>query len=193
MAFDGYVVHMELFDCAGPGPGPQSSVGEGGGSESGAEGPEGTEGGGSAGGESGGEGGGTAQMLALDATFDETVSGARLVLNYDAASNSFQGTVHNATTATLTRVRIEVHLDTGVELGPTNPTDLAAGATLDIRLPSSGESFTGWTGHAEVGTGEVEGAPPPGQPAPPSGGGEGSGDGYFGGEHRPGGETSGGG
>ena len=116
-------------------------------------------------------------MLAPDATFDQTVSGARLILHYDAGIDTFIGTVHNTTNGDLTRVRIEVHLDTGTELGPTTPTDLAAGATLDIRLPSSGESFTGWVGHAEVGSGEVEGAPPLGQPAPPSGGGEGSGEG----------------
>ena len=34
VAFDGYVVHMEVFDCAGPGPQPHTSEGaEGGGGE----------------------------------------------------------------------------------------------------------------------------------------------------------------
>ena len=133
VSFDGYVVHMEVFDCAGPGPVPhtggegaeggggEGAGGEGhgpggeGGSESGAEGPE-----------SGGEEG-SAAMLAPDETFDTVRSGARLVLNYDPASNSFKGTVENTTNQVLTRVRVEVHLSNGTELGPTTPVDLAPG------------------------------------------------------------------
>ena len=157
VSYDGYVVHMEAFDCGGPGP-----VAHTGG--------EGTEGSG-------------ADSLALDETFDAVRSGARLILKYDAPSNSFKGTVENTTNGVLDRVRIEVHLSNGAELGPTTPTDMASGEVVAINLPATPASFTGWTAHAEVGTGG-EGSE--------SGGEHGSG-GEQGGEHGSGGERRGGG
>ena len=111
---------------------------------------------GEAGGESGSgggeEGGGT--MLAPDETYDTVRAGARLIMRYDAPSNSFTGTVENTTNNVLTRVRIEVHLSNGVELGPTTPQDLAPGEGIAVALPATPEPFTGWTPHAEVGSGE---------------------------------------
>ncbi len=95
-----------------------------------------------------------ADALARGATFDEVRGGARLVLKFDDASNSFRGIVENTSDRVLTRVRVEVHLDNGAELGPTTPTDLAPGETLDIVLPSTPETFKSWTTHAEVGSGE---------------------------------------
>ena len=89
--------------------------------------------------------------LTLDQTHDTVRKGARLILNYDAATNTLVGTVDNTTNATLTRVRIEVHLSNGVELGPTTPVDLAPGQIVDVILPATGQSFDGWTPHAEVG------------------------------------------
>ena len=157
VSYDGYVVHMEAFDCGGPGP-----VAHTGG--------EGTEGSG-------------ADSLALDETFDAVRSGARLILKYNAPSNSFKGTVENTTNGVLDRVRIEVHLSNGAELGPTTPTDMASGEVVAINLPATPASFTGWTAHAEVGT-EGEGSE--------SGGEHGSG-GEQGGEHGSGGERRGGG
>ena len=145
VSYDGYVVHMEAFDCGGPGPAAHT-------------GGEGTEGSG-------------ADSLALDETFDAVRSGARLILKYDASSNSFKGTVENTTNGVLDRVRIEVHLSNGAELGPTTPTDMASGEVVGINLPATPASFTGWTAHAEVGTG-----------------GEGS---ESGGEHGSGGEQDG--
>ena len=142
VSYDGYVVHLEVFDCGGTGPVPHVG-GEGG--ESGGEGSE--SGGGSE------EGSGTNQ-LAPDETFDMVRSGARLILNYDAPSNSFKGTVENTTNRVLTRVRIEVHLSNGTELGPTPPVDLAPGQMMRVILPSTQASFTGWIAHAEVGGGE---------------------------------------
>ena len=85
--------------------------------------------------------------------------GARLILSYDAASNSFTGTVENTTTSVLTRVRIEVHLSNGTELGPTTPIDLTPGQMAIVNLPSTQASFTGWVAHAEVGEGEASPAP----------------------------------
>ena len=157
VSYDGYVVHLEVFDCGGPGPVPHTG-GEGSGGESS---------------ESGGEEGSGANTLALDETFDAVRSGARLILKYDAPSNSFKGTVENTTNGVLDRVRIEVHLSNGTELGPTTPTDMAPGEVVAINLPATPASFTGWTTHAEVGTGD-----------------EGS---ESGGEHRAGGERRGGG
>ncbi len=108
--------------------------------------------GGSEGSESGGEGA-SAAMLALDETFDQVRAGARLILRHDPPSNSFMGTVENTTNNVLTRVRIEVHLSNGTELGPTAPVDMAPGEVLSVNLAATPEPFTGWTPHAEVGSG----------------------------------------
>ena len=163
VSYDGYVVHMEVFDCSGPGPVPHT-------------GGEGAEGSG-------------ADSLALEETYDGVRSGARLVLKYDAPSNSFKGTVENTTNRVLDRVRIEVHLSNGTELGPTTPTDMAPGEVLTINLPATPASFTGWTAHAEVGTGDEESE----SGGERRDGGE-HGDGReSGGEHDRGGEQRGGG
>ncbi len=151
--YDGYVVHMEVFDCSGPGP-------------SGHTGGEGAEGSG-------------ADSLALDETYDAVRSGARLILKYDAPSNSFEGTVENTTNGVLGRVRIEVHLSNGTELGPTTPTDMAPGEVATVNLPATQALFTGWTAHAEVGVGEE--------------GSESGGEHRDGNEHGSGGERQGGG
>ena len=98
-----------------------------------------------------------ANALALDETYDVTRNGARLILSYDAANNQFIGTVENTTNAVLTRVRVEIHLSNGVELGPTTPTDLAAGEILDIVLDAGAQPFDSWTPHAEVGMSEGSG------------------------------------
>ena len=154
----------------------EGSGGEHGGAGEGAEGSdvEGTagEGSGSEGGEgSGGAGSGGSEEacganLAPDETFDMVRSGARLIMNYDAASNSFKGTVENTTNNVLTNVWIEVHLSNGTELGPTTPVDLAPGQVMTVTLDSTQASLTGWIGHAEAGSGGGES----------SGGGEGAGE-----------------
>ena len=183
VAYDAWEIHPEMFTCGGPGPVNTEGSGEGGGeggSEAGGE-QHGAEGGSESGGESGGEGseGGAAGSeeggsgLALDQTFDMVRAGARLIMSYDAHSNAFFGSVVNTTDATLTRVRIEVHLSNGIELGPTTPVDLAAGAAMNVILPASAQPFDGWTPHAEVGASE-------------GGGGEGGGE--SGGEHGSSGE-----
>ena len=114
---------------------------------------EGTEGGGEHGSETGGEEDSGA-MLAPDETFDMVRGGARLILGYDAAGNAFTGTVENTTSSVLSRVRVEVHLSNGVELGPTTPVDMAPGEVAAVSLPAAQASFTGWVAHAEVGGGE---------------------------------------
>ena len=235
VSFDGYVVHMEVFDCDGPGPaahaggegaegsGEHGAGGEEGGGAGGEEGGDaggeegggaggeegggaggeeggdaGGEEGGGAGGEEGGEGsdehgaggeeGSGANALGLDETHDAVRSGARLILKYDAPGNSFNGTVENTTNDVLDRVRVEVHLSNGTELGPTTPTDMAPGEVVSINLPATSASFTGWTAHAEVGGGG-EGSKSGGERRDDGEHGNG---GESGGEHGSGSERSGG-
>lgn len=92
--------------------------------------------------------------LALDETYDKVRNGARLIMNYDAQSNSFKGTVENTTDETLKQVRVEVHLSNGKELGPTTPADLVPDEKKNVELPAESTDFDGWTAHPEVGEGE---------------------------------------
>jgi hypothetical protein len=55
---------------------------------------------------------------------------------------------------TLKRVRVEVHLSNGKELGPTTPADLDPGERRDIKLKATSKYSDGWTAHPEVGIGE---------------------------------------
>jgi len=109
--------------------------------------------------------------LALTDTFDQVRAGARLFMTYDPATNAFVGAVENVTTGVLDRVRVEVHLSNGVELGPTTPLDLAPGEIVDVRLPATATPFDGWSPHAEVGSAGAEGS---GEHGPAGEGAEGS-------------------
>ncbi len=93
-------------------------------------------------------------QLALNEKYDSVRNGARLILTYDAQSNSFNGTVVNTTEKTLQRVRVEVHLSNGKELGPTTPADLGPGEKRNVKLTATSKDFDGWTAHPEVGIGE---------------------------------------
>ena len=92
--------------------------------------------------------------LTLTDTYDKVRNGARLILNYDTQSNAFKGTVENTTDETLKRVRVEVHLSNGKELGPTTPGDLVPGEKREILLAATSTDFDKWTAHPEVGEGE---------------------------------------
>ena len=92
--------------------------------------------------------------LALNESYDKVRNGVRLILAYDAKSNSFIGTVENTTNKTLERVRVEVHLSNGIELGPTTPADLTPGEKKYVRLTPKSKGFDGWTAHPEVGNEE---------------------------------------
>ena len=91
---------------------------EGGGGEG-----SGEHGGGGEGSERGEGGGGDGEEAAVQLsptqTFWTTRKGVRLDLRYDAATQSFRGSATNITGAPIPRVRVEVHLSNGVELGPT--------------------------------------------------------------------------
>lgn len=93
-------------------------------------------------------------QLTLTETYDTVRKGVRLIMNYNAQTNTFEGTVENTTGETLQQVRVEVHLSNGVELGPTPSIDLAPGEKRDVQLTATGKDFNGWTPHAEVGVGE---------------------------------------
>jgi len=97
------------------------------------------------------EGEESGDSLTLNDAYDTVRKGARLIMSYDAQSNAFVGTVENTTTSTLQRVRVEVHLSNGMELGPTTPVDLAPGEKIDVTLQATSQAFDGWTPHAEVG------------------------------------------
>ena len=124
----------------------------------------------------------SANQLTLAETYDHTRKGARLIMAYDEATNTFKGTVENTTNAVLQQVRVEIHLfnsqganPTDPELGPTTPRDLAPGEKIPIELVAIDEPFDMWVAHPEVG---------------PSSGGSGEGGGEHGGEG--GGEHGGG-
>ncbi len=94
--------------------------------------------------------------LSLDETYDRIRNGARLFLTYDPENNSFNGFVENTIEETLNRVRVEVHLSNGVELGPTTPVDLVPGERIAIKLSAKNFEFDGWTAHPEVGESSSE-------------------------------------
>ena len=104
--------------------------------------------------EGGSEGEESGQEFAKDETYDQVRNGARLKLVYDAKTNAFVGTVENTTNQTLSKVRVEVHLSNGIELGPTTPTDLAPDQTINVELSAAGQDFNKWSAHPEVGSSE---------------------------------------
>ncbi len=102
-------------------------------------------------GEAGEDGEESGAQLEAGEVFDEVRAGARLVISYDPTTNAFLGAVTNTTGGTLGRVRVEVDLSNGVELGPTTPVDLAPGQSVDVILPSTSQPFVSWSAHPEVG------------------------------------------
>ena len=100
------------------------------------------------------EGEESGQRLAIDESYDSVRNGVRLILAYDSASSAFIGTVENVTNETIKSVRVEVHLSNGIELGPTEPIDLAPGSKEDVNLSADGQSFNWWKAHPEAGEGE---------------------------------------
>ena len=155
-----------VADTATPGVAPsgESEGGHNGRGDAGERGREHREGGGSGGehggGESGehsmGEAGGdsgeeSGTQFGLGDTYDAVRAGARLIIAYDRGRNAFVGTVRNVTNGVLARVRVEVHLSNGIELGPTTPVDLAPGQVVDVVLEASEQLFKSWSAHPEVG------------------------------------------
>jgi hypothetical protein len=92
--------------------------------------------------------------LALNQTYDKVRNGVRLIMNYNAQNNTFEGTIENTTDETLKQVRVEAHLSNGKELGPTPLVDLAPGEKKTVQLIATSTNFDGWTAHPEVGGSE---------------------------------------
>ena len=114
-------------------------------------------------------------------------NGARLILQFNPATQVFVGSVTNTTAMPLSQVRVEIHLDNGTELGPTQRTDVRPGQTIPVELGAFGNGFTSWVSHPEAGveqghgTGGEEGGEGRGEGRGEHGGGEGRGEGR--GEH----------
>jgi len=104
--------------------------------------------------EHGEEGEESGTELALNERYDKVRKGAHLIISYDAQRNSFVGTVENTTDKTLERVRVEVHLSNGRELGPTTPVDLGPGEKRAVELEATSRDFSRWTAHPEAGSSE---------------------------------------
>jgi len=107
-------------------------------------------------GEHGGEGGHDEEgeesgvYIGAGETWDVVRNGARLVMSFNAEAGAFVGTVENTTEGRLCAIRVEVHLSTGTELGPTARVDLPAGQTTQVRLSTEGEAFESFTAHPEM-------------------------------------------
>lgn len=96
-----------------------------------------------------GEGEESGDYIGRDATWDATRRGLRLRLSFDSPSGAFAGTVANTTRETVCAARVEVHLSGGIELGPTDRTDLAPGASVPVELSAGEHDFDEWTAHPE--------------------------------------------
>ena len=101
-----------------------------------------------------GEGEESGTQLGLDEVYDVVRKGTHLVLKYDYDASAFTGTVENVSNEVLDRVRVEVHLSNGTELGPTTQVDLKPGELREVLLAAGSSDFEGWSTHAEVGDGE---------------------------------------
>ena len=138
------VLVMSLPGC-GDGPTVPEEQGE---PESGSEAASGTESG------TGSEPGESGTQYELTQTARQSRSGVNLVIGYDAAAQSFTGTVTNTTTAVVSLVRVEVHLSNGIELGPTPSLNLTPAQTSPVALSADGQQFTTWSVHVEIGEDE---------------------------------------
>ena len=114
-------------------------------------------------------------------------NGARLILAYNPTTEAFEGSVQNTTEKALSQVRVEIHLSSGVELGPTQRVDLKPGQTIPVALSAIGYEFASWVTHPEAGVEEGHGA------EGEEGGEGGHGEGEEAGEHGAGGEGAEGG
>ena len=83
----------------------------------------------------------------------ELRGGVKLVMRFEQGAERFAGTVRNTTSQMVRDVRVEIHLSSGVELGPTPRVDLGAGETRNVELDARVQAFDWWTVHVEPGSG----------------------------------------
>jgi len=93
-------------------------------------------------------------MYGINEKVDIKKNGVRLILSFDKNENAFIGSIENITEKDLSRVRVEIHLSNGKELGPTNPITLKPNERREFRLNAKDEIFEKWSTHAEVGNNE---------------------------------------
>ncbi len=99
------------------------------------------------------ESGESGTQYGLSDTATETRSGIDLVMRYDSQQEMFTGTLTNTTNATVSNVRVEIHLSNGTELGPTPRMNMTGGQTSPVTLDASGQNFNQWSVHVELGSG----------------------------------------
>lgn len=104
--------------------------------------------------EHGKESGESGIRYGVSETARESRGGVELVLRFDASAGAFVGTATNTGAEPVERVRVEVHLIGGPELGPSPTVTLAPGETGPVRLEAEGHRFETWTAHVEIGEGE---------------------------------------
>ena len=78
--------------------------------------------------------------------------GVTLTISYDSSAERFDGTMTNTTNSTVANVRVEIHLSNGTELGPTPRVNIEAGQSEDVTLNASGQTFSWYSVHVEVGS-----------------------------------------
>ena len=92
-------------------------------------------------------------QFSLADTATEIRSGVELIMNYDGSREVFTGMVTNTTNATVTKVRVEIHLSNGVELGSAPNVDLVAGETKSVELNAINQSnFNTYSIQVEIGS-----------------------------------------
>ena len=131
-----------------PRPSESGTVGAGAGTERGEErdgGEHGAEGDGEEHAEEGEEAG---DQIARGARWIATRDDVRLILSFNSESDSFTGRAENSANEPLC-VRVEVHLSTGTELGPTETIVVPYGGSAPVTLSAEGEEFATWSAHTE--------------------------------------------
>ena len=92
-----------------------------------------------------------ALQYGLDETCDETRDGVRLVMRYDAPSETFLGTLGNTTEDILQQVRVRLRLSNGTDV-LTPQFGLNPGEEGDVTFDvSAAWSFTTWDAYPVVG------------------------------------------
>lgn len=85
------------------------------------------------------------QSIQLDETYDEVQNGVWLLMNYDAASDSFVGTVENTEQKAMENINLKVELSDEQMVSLGRPFDLEAGEMKAFRIPANSEVFKKWT------------------------------------------------
>ena len=87
-------------------------------------------------------------------TLSQVTRGVRLELYYDSTAGAFVGKLANVSGRVAPKVRVEVHLLGGGELGPTRAQDLGPADVRSVYLADKGHNVDHWTAHVEVGSDE---------------------------------------